>query len=105
MKIFNKLFGKNTIDVSYKKELKEKIKKATEEILWEEKKKRELLEKEIDYDFLQTLLNKCDNNPDLTINIYLRNGERIVLHTKHKVNNNGGFDYDGEPAVNEMDIK
>ena len=33
------------------KEIKEKIKKAADEIIWEEKKKQELLNKEIDYNF------------------------------------------------------
>ena len=40
------------------KEVKNRIKQETEKILWEEKKKQELLNTNIDYNFLQTLINK-----------------------------------------------
>lgn len=86
------------------KEIREKIKKVTEEILWEEKKKRELLNRNMDYDFLQTLINKCDDNPDLAITVYLKDGSKVVIQTKK---NNRSYipDYDGEPSVNEMEIR
>lgn len=87
------------------KEIKEKINKFTEELLWEEKKKQELLNKEIDYNFLQTLINKCNDNPDLVITIYFKSGDRMVLQTKYKDNNYSSAGYDGEPSVNELDVK
>lgn len=86
------------------KEAKEKIKKITEEILWEERKKKEILDKNIDYDFLQTLINKCDNNPDLTVTVYLKNNQKIVIQTKKNIRNYD-YEYDGEPSVNELEIK
>lgn len=87
------------------KEIKEKINKFTEELLWEEKKKQELLNKEIDYNFLQTLINKCNDNPDLVITIYFKSGDKMVLQTKYKENNYSSAGYDGEPSVNELDVK
>ena len=86
------------------KEIKERIKKATEEILWEEKKKKELLDKKLDYDFLQTLINKCDENPDLSITVYLKDGNKIVIQTKKK-SRAYEYDYDGEPSINEMEVR
>lgn len=87
------------------KEIKEKIKKYTEELIWEDKKKQELLNKEIDYNFLQTLINKCNDNPDLVITVYLKSGDKMVLQTKYKENNYSGITYDGEPSINEMEIR
>lgn len=88
------------------KEIKNKIKKYTEELVWEEKKKQELLNKNIDYNFLQTLINKCNDNPDLAITIYFKSGDKMVLQTKYKENNYAsGASYDGEPSINELDIK
>lgn len=87
------------------KEIKDKIKKYTDELLWQEKKKQELLNKEIDYNFLQTLIKKCNDNPDLVITIHFKSGDKMVLQTKYKENNYSGSAYDGEPSINEMDIK
>ena len=87
------------------KEIKDKIKKYTDELLWQEKKKQELLNKEIDYNFLQSLINKRNDNPDLVVTIYLKSGDKLVLQTKYKENNYSGTVYDGEPSINEMDIK
>ena len=69
------------------KEIKNKIRKYTDALLWEEKKKRELLNKEIDYNFLQDLINKCNDNPDLAITIYFKSGDRMTLQTKHRETN------------------
>lgn len=88
------------------KEIKNKIKKYTDELIFEEKKKRELLNKEIDYNFLQALINKCNENPDLAITIYFKSGDRMVLQTKHReMNYLADSSYDGEPSVNELEIK
>ena len=87
------------------KDIKDKVKKYTEELVWEEQKKQELLNKEIDYNFLQTLINRCNDNPDLVITIYLKSGDKMVLQTKYKESSFTGASYDGEPSVNEMDIR
>ena len=87
------------------KEIKDKIKKYTDELIWEDKKKQELLNKEVDYNFLQTLINKCNDNPDLVITIYLKSGDKMVLQTKYKESSYNGATYDGEPSINEMEIR
>lgn len=88
------------------KEIKNKIKKYTDEIIFEEKKKQELLNTNIDYNFLQTLINKCNENPDLAITIYFKSGDRMTLQTKHRETNYlADSSYDGEPSVNELEIK
>ena len=87
------------------KDIKTKIKKYTEELLWEEKKKQELLNKEIDYNFLQTLINRCNENPDLVITIHFKSGDKMVLQTKYKDNPYLDGGYDGEPSVNELELK
>ena len=84
------------------KDIKNKIKKYTDELLYEEKKKQELLNTNIDYNFLQTLINKCNENSDLAITIYFKSGDRMTLQTKHRETNSS---YDGEPSINELEIK
>ena len=88
------------------KEIKNKIKKYTDELIFEEKKKQELLNTNIDYNFLQTLINKCNENPDLAITIYFKSGDRMTLQTKHReMNYLAESSYDGEPSINELEIK
>lgn len=88
------------------KEIKNKIKKYTDDLIFEEKKKQELLNTNIDYNFLQTLINKCNENPDLAITIYFKSGDRMTLQTKHRETNYlADSSYDGEPSVNELEIK
>ena len=88
------------------KEIKNKIKKYTDELIFEEKKKQELLNTNIDYNFLQTLINKCNENPDIAITIYFKSGDRMTLQTKHRETNYlADSSYDGEPSVNELEIK
>ena len=88
------------------KEIKNKIKKYTEELVFEEKKKQELLNTNIDYGYIQKLLNMCNENPDLAITIYFKSGDRMTLQTKHReMNYLAESSYDGEPSVNELEIK
>ena len=88
------------------KEIKSKIRKYTDELIFEEKKKRELLNTNIDYGYIQKLLNMCNENPDLVITIYFKSGDRMVLQTKHRETNYlANSSYDGEPSVNELEIK
>lgn len=86
------------------REIKNKIKKAAEEIIWEEKKKQELLNKEIDYNFLQSLIDKSNENQDLVITIYFKSGDRMVITQKYK--DKDGYDgFDGNPATNELEVR
>lgn len=88
------------------KEIRNKVRKYKAELLWEERKRQELLNTNIDYNFLQTLINKCNENPDLAITIYFKSGDRMTLQTKHRETNYlADSSYDGEPSINELEIK
>ena len=85
------------------KELKKKISQATQEIIAEEKKKQQLVNRNLDYDFLQTLINRCDTN-GLVMKIILKDGTVIQMATqRHRDEYSDG--YDGEPSVGELEIK
>ena len=86
------------------KEIKSRIKQETEKILWEEKKKQELLNTNIDYNFLQTLINKTNENPDLVITIYFKSGDKMVLQSQFKEDRTIDY-YNGSPSINELEVK
>ena len=86
------------------KEVKNRIKQETEKILWEEKKKQELLNTNIDYNFLQTLINKTNENPDLVITIYFKSGDKMILQSQFKEDRTIDY-YNGSPAINELEEK
>ena len=86
------------------KELKKKINQAAQDIINEEKKKRELVNRNLDYDFLQVLINRCNDNPGLLMKITLRDGTVIQMATQ-KHDDTYTFGYDGEPSMDEMEIK
>lgn len=86
------------------KEIKNKIKQETEKILWEEKKKQELLNTNIDYNFLQTLINKTNENPDLVITIYFKSGDKMILQSQFKEDRTIDY-YNGSPSINELEVK
>ena len=86
------------------KEIKNRIKQETEKILWEEKKKQELLNTNIDYNFLQTLINKTNENPDLVITIYFNSGDKMILQSQFKEDRTIDY-YNGSPSINELEVK
>ena len=86
------------------KEIKNKIKQETEKILWEEKKKQELLNTNVDYNFLQTLINKTNENPDLVITIYFKSGDKMILQSQFKEDRTIDY-YNGSPSINELEVK
>lgn len=86
------------------KEIRNKIKKYKDELIFEEKKKQELLNKNIDYGYIQTLIDKSSRNPDLVITIYFKSGDKLVLRQKYQAPAND-YSYDGNPATNELEIK
>lgn len=86
------------------KEVKNRIKQETEKILWEEKKKQELLNTNIDYNFLQTLINKTNENPDLVITIYFKSGDKMILQSQFRDDKNVDY-YNGDPSINELEVK
>lgn len=84
------------------KELKKKIKEVTEQIILEDKKKREFLSKKIDYNFLQELVDKSNENQDLVITLYMHTGDKIVITQKYKAPE-PSYGYNGEPS--ELEIR
>jgi vacuolar-type H+-ATPase subunit E/Vma4 len=86
------------------KEIKNRIKQETEKILWEEKKKQELLNTNIDYNFLQALINKTNENPDLVITIYFKSGDKMILQSQFKEDRTIDY-YNGSPSINELEVK
>lgn len=51
----------------------------------EEKLKKKLLSKKSDWHLLEQLIQKCNENPDLRIEVRLTDGTVLLLKTYHKV--------------------
>ena len=51
----------------------------------EEKLKKKLLGKKSDWHLLEQLIQKCNENPDLRIEVRLNDGTVLLLKTYHKV--------------------
>ena len=83
------------------KELKNKIKEYEKQLTWEDKKKKELVGKNMDYQFIQVLLDKINDNPNITVSIHLKDGTIINMGTKH-TNHTTIDSYDGEPSEIEI---
>ena len=86
------------------KEIKNRIKQETEKILWEEKNNQQLLNTKIDDNFLQTLINKTNENPDLVITIYFKSGDKMILQSQFKEDRVIDY-YNGSPSINELEVK
>ena len=84
------------------KETKNKIREERRRLIWEAKKKKELLNANIDYNFLQTLIDRCANNSDLEIEIFFKSGDRMKLRQKHNQTNYNYEGYSGEATIEEM---
>lgn len=66
------------------KEIKNKIKEYEKQLLIEERQKQRLLQKDLDYAYLEMLLKKCENNKDLIIEIDTADHAHIVIKTDRK---------------------
>lgn len=51
----------------------------------EEKSKKKLIRKNCDFNLLEQLIQKCNENPDLRIEVRLNDGTVLLLKTYHKV--------------------
>ena len=51
----------------------------------EEKLKKKLLGKKSDWHLLEQLIQKCNDNPDLRIEVRLNDGTVLLLKTYHKI--------------------
>lgn len=83
------------------KETKKKIKEATQSILAEEKMKKRFLKEELDYNYLQYMINRADVNPNLVIDIVMNNGTKITIYTK-KEERNGTVIFDDIVAPEDI---
>lgn len=82
------------------KETKQKIKEEKRRLLWEAKKKQELLNTGIDYNFLQSLIDRAaTNNVEILINF--KSGDRMTIRQRpQQVFSYEG--YNGEPTLEEI---
>ncbi len=63
------------------KELKQKVKEFEMSLKMESQAKKALLSAKTDFSFLETLIQKCNDNPNLRINVTLRDGTTLALST------------------------
>ena len=84
------------------KETRQKIKEEKRRLVWEAKKRKELLNTNIDYNFLQTLIDRCANNSDLEIEIFFKSGDRMKLRQKQRQTNYNYQGYTGEATIEEL---
>lgn len=83
------------------KETRKLIKEQKRKLIWEATKRKELLNANIDYNFLQSLIDKINNNPDLIIEINFKSGDRMTIRQKQEINHNDLFN--GLPNVEEIE--
>lgn len=84
------------------KEAKKQLKEAQRKIIWEAQQRKKLVNEKTDYAYLQMLLNRINDNPNLTITIIKKDGEKIILQHKYE-KQEGLFDgFNGEPATEEI---
>lgn len=63
----------------------------------EEREKKTLLSSDADFSLLEKLVQKCNNNPNLKIQVFLKDGTRLLLRSyeerKHNTSDliNGDF--------------
>lgn len=69
----------------------------------EDKQRKRLINTDLDYSYLQWMLDKAEENPDLMIRVTLKDGKKIEMLSKKKKNATSIFDYiNGEDDVLEI---
>lgn len=69
----------------------------------EDKQRKRLINTDLDYSYLQWMLDKAEENPDLMIRVTLKDGKKIEMLSKKKKNTTSIFDYiNGEDDVLEI---
>ena len=64
--------------------IKEKLKQYKAALIEEEKAKKRLVSKELDYAYLEQLVKRCESNKDLVIEIDTADHAHIVIKTDRK---------------------
>ena len=68
-----------------------------------DKKKARLLAKDMDYQFLEEIIQKINENPQLTVKITLKDHTELVVNTTPKRGN--GFVGDGGNEIDFLEVK
>lgn len=84
------------------RQLKKQIKEMTAKMIYEDKKKKELLSAKSDFNFLQSLIDKSNDNQNLVITVKTKDGTVIEIKQKYEAPEHT-FRYDGEPTVMEIE--
>lgn len=63
------------------KEIKQKIDEFKKQLVAEKKAKEQLLNSNMDFNFFENLIKKSNENPNLKIEITLKDGTRIFMRT------------------------
>lgn len=63
------------------KELREKIKAYKKALLEEEKQYKRLVNKDLDYQYLEELVKRCELNKELIIEVRLTDGTMLTIKT------------------------
>lgn len=53
----------------------------------EEQEKKRLLNHDMDVSFLEKIIKKCNDNPNLKVEIFLKSGDRILLRSYEQKQN------------------
>lgn len=69
------------------RDLKKKIKEAQKQIINEERMKKRFISSNLDYNFIQHMINEVDADENLVVDITTNEGHRIVIAKKRKDNN------------------
>lgn len=88
------------------RETRKKIAEYEKKLIWEEKKKKQLVDKKIDYEFLKYLMDESvkdiDGDRELTIKIRFHNGDVMELSSRTPHKNETFYAFDGNPTVMEI---
>lgn len=68
-----------------------------------DKKKARLLAKDMDYQFLEEIIQKVNENPQLTVKITLKDHTELVVNTTPKRGN--GFVGSGSNEIDYLEVK
>lgn len=69
----------------------------------EDKQRKRLINTDLDYSYLQWMLDKAEENPDLMIRVTLKDGKKIEMLSRKKKNSTSIFDYiNGEDDALEI---
>lgn len=84
------------------KETKKLLKESQEQILREQRMKRRFLNENLDYRFIEYMLEKIDADPSIVCDITLNNGHRIMIARKKQENQGTENLFNGEIAVGDI---